>query len=148
MKYANIENGTNKLLGWYDKEIHLEIPTPKIEVTDTAWQEALSINANFYDGKVFSYKEPTLTDEEIATKAIYDKKYVGIEYTNLTDEVYKVSLTNDDANGLIQVKTAFEFGVTETIFECSNGTIVPIKSLEDLLHLGQFVSIERNKFFL
>lgn len=49
MKYVNIENGTNKLLGWYDKEIHLEIPTPNIEVTDDVWQEALNINANCYE---------------------------------------------------------------------------------------------------
>ena len=82
------------------------------------------------------------------TKAIYDKKYLGIDYTNLEDQVYKVSLTNDDANGLIQVKTAFEMGITETNFYFENGTIVPLKSIDDLLHLGQFISIERNKFFL
>ena len=95
--------------------------------------------------------EPEFTEEELQkqaeTKAIYNRKYIGVEYTNLSDEVYIVSLTNDDANGLIQVKTAFEFGITETNFECSNGTIVPIKSLEGLLHLGEFVVTERNKFF-
>ena len=96
--------------------------------------------------------EAEFTDEEILKqeeiKASSDKKYVGIEYTNLTDEVYVVSLTNDDANGLIQVKTAFEMGITETNFYFENGTIVPLKSADDLLHLGQFISIERNKFFL
>lgn len=96
--------------------------------------------------------EPEFTEEELLkqleTKAIYDKKYVGIEYTNLNDEVYKVSLTTEDANGLIQVKIAFEFGITETNFYFENGTPVPIKSIEDLLHLGEFVVTERNKFFL
>ena len=96
--------------------------------------------------------DPEFTKKELLkqseTKAIYDKKYVGIEYTNLNDEVYKVSLTNDDANGLIQVKTAFEMGITETNFYFENGTVVPLKSVDDLLHLGQFISIERNKFFL
>ena len=96
--------------------------------------------------------EPEFTEEELLkqleTKAIYDKKYVGIEYTNLNDEVYKVSLTNDDANGLIQVKTAFEMGITETNFYYENGTVVPLASIDDLLHLGQFISIERTKFFL
>ena len=96
--------------------------------------------------------EAEFTEKEIQkqaeTKAIYDRKYVGIEYTNLRDEVYIVSLTNDDANGLIQVKTAFETGIAETNFYFENGTIVPLKSIDDLLHLGQFVSIERNKFFL
>ena len=57
MKYVNIENGTNKLLGWYDKEIHLEIPTPNIEVTDEVWQEALNINANCYENGEFILKD-------------------------------------------------------------------------------------------
>lgn len=57
MKCANIENGTNKLLGWYDKEIHLEIPTPNIEVTDEVWQEALNINANCYENGEFIIKD-------------------------------------------------------------------------------------------
>ena len=64
MKYANIENGTNKLLGWYDKEIHLEIPTPNIEVTDEVWQEALNINANYYESGKFIVKD-FRTPEEI-----------------------------------------------------------------------------------
>ena len=146
MKYAHIID--NNLMGWYDSNIHTMIPIPKVEVTEAVWQEALNINANYYDGKIFSYKEPTLTSEEIADKAIRDRKYLGIDYINLKDEVYKVSLTSEDANGLIQVKTAFEMGITETNFYFENGTIVPLKSIDDLLHLGQFVSIERNKFFL
>ena len=64
MKYVNIENGTNKLLGWYDKEIHLEIPTPNIEVTDEVWQEALNINANYYENGKFIVKD-FRTPEEI-----------------------------------------------------------------------------------
>ena len=86
--------------------------------------------------------------KQAKAKAIYDRKYVGTEYANISDEIYIVSLTNDDANGLIQVKTAFEMGISETNFYFENGTVIPLKSIDDLLHLGQFVSIERNKFFL
>ena len=96
--------------------------------------------------------ETEFTEEEILrqeeTKASSDRKNVGVDYTNILGDVHKVSLTNDDANGLIQVRTAFEMGITETNFYFENGTIVPLKSVDDLLHLGQFVSIERNKFFL
>jgi hypothetical protein len=63
MKYANIENGTNKLLGWYDDEIHLEIPTPNIEVTDEVWQEALNINANCYENGKFIVKDFTTYEQ-------------------------------------------------------------------------------------
>ena len=68
MKYANIENGTNKLLGWYDKRIHLEIPTPNIEVTDEVWQEAININANCYENGEFIRKD-FRTSEEIEQEA-------------------------------------------------------------------------------
>ena len=63
MKYANIENGTNKLLGWYTKEIHSKIPTPNIEVTDEVWQEALNISANCYENGEFIVKD-FRTEEE------------------------------------------------------------------------------------
>jgi hypothetical protein len=45
MKYAHVTKG-NKLLGWYTDEIHDEIPTPNIQVTDDQWQAALENNYN------------------------------------------------------------------------------------------------------
>lgn len=64
MKYAHIID--NKLQGWYDTEIHTEIPTPNIEVTDEVWQEAINISANFYDEatKTFIVKD-FRTNEEV-----------------------------------------------------------------------------------
>lgn len=45
MKYAHIDEN-NKLLGWYSKEIHAELPTPIIEVSDEQWQIAIDNNHN------------------------------------------------------------------------------------------------------
>ena len=100
-----------------------------------------------FEGLVDMEQERKRLEEE-KIEASNNRKNLGIDYTNLEDKVYKVSLTNDDANGLMQVKTAFEMGITETNFYFENGTVVPLKSVDDLLHLGQFVSVERNKFFL
>lgn len=55
MKYAHIINA--KLYGWYDSAIHLKIPTPNIKVTDEIWQEALNINANYYEDGRFIVKD-------------------------------------------------------------------------------------------
>ena len=55
MKYAHIIE--TKLHGWYDDSIHLEIPEPKIEVTENQWQEAISINANCYENGEFIVKD-------------------------------------------------------------------------------------------
>ena len=57
MKYAHLEKNTNKILGWYDSEIHSKIPTPNIEVTEKVWQEALNINANCYEKDKFVFKD-------------------------------------------------------------------------------------------
>lgn len=64
MKYAHLEENTNKLLGWYDDSIHSEIPTPNIEVSEEVWQEAININANCYEDGKFIIKD-FRTDEEI-----------------------------------------------------------------------------------
>ena len=64
MKYAHLEENTNKLLGWYSDDIHSEIPTPNIEVTEEVWQEALNINANCYENGEFIVKD-FRTEEEI-----------------------------------------------------------------------------------
>lgn len=63
MKYAHIDEN-NKILGWYDSDIHKKIPTPSIEVTDEIWQEAINANANCYANGNFIIKD-FRTDKEI-----------------------------------------------------------------------------------
>ena len=94
MKYANIENGTNKLLGWYDKEIHLEIPTPNIEVTDEVWQEALNINANCYENGEFIRKD-FRTDEQREQQRIQEIETKCNQVIEAVYPIYKqINITN------------------------------------------------------
>ena len=94
MKYANIENGTNKLLGWYDKEIHLEIPTPNIEVTDEVWQEALNINANCYENGEFIRKD-FRTDEQREQHRIQEIETKCNQAIEAVYPIYKqINITN------------------------------------------------------
>ena len=51
MKYAHYDKKTNEILGYYDDEIHNTIPTPNFEISNDAWQKALSENANIADAK-------------------------------------------------------------------------------------------------
>ena len=67
MKYAHLDK-ENKILGWYSDEIHSDIPTPNIEVTDEVWQEALNTNANCYENGEFIVKD-FRTDVEIEQEA-------------------------------------------------------------------------------
>ena len=94
MKYANIENGTNKLLGWYDKRIHLEIPTPNIEVTDEVWQEALNINANCYENGKFIFKD-FRTDEQREQQRVQEIESRCNQVIEAVYPIYKqINITN------------------------------------------------------
>ena len=46
MKYCHYEKESGKILGYYDKEIHAEIPSPAIEITDEVWQNAINNSHN------------------------------------------------------------------------------------------------------
>lgn len=72
MKYAHLEKGTNKLLGWYSDDIHLKIPTPNVEVKEEVWQEAININANCYSNGDFIVKD-FRKESEIAKEELQNK---------------------------------------------------------------------------
>ena len=83
MKIAHYEKTTNKLLGWYDKEIHTTIPTPSIEVTDEQWQEALRISANYVnvDLKTLENKDFRTVDE-LQVDTIVHFKHLYLKVVN------------------------------------------------------------------
>lgn len=91
MKYAHLENNTNKILGWYDEEINPVIPTPNIEITDEVWQEALSINANCYEDGKFIVKD-FRTEEEIQKQKLIDELQTQLksyrDYLNETSWIW------------------------------------------------------------
>lgn len=51
MKYAHYDKDTKRLLGYYDDEIHNDIPEPNIEISNEDWAKALNKNANSVDVK-------------------------------------------------------------------------------------------------
>ena len=51
MKYAHYDEKEKTILGYYDDEIHNDIPEPNIEISDEDWLRALNENANSVDMK-------------------------------------------------------------------------------------------------
>ena len=94
MKYAHLEENTNKLLGWYDDSIHQEIPTPNIEVTEEVWQEAININANCYEDGKFIVKD-FRTNKEIAEQELNKRKQIANQYLRDTDWVDSYKIRHD-----------------------------------------------------
>ena len=60
---------------------------------------------------------------------------------------YQIPFMNDDALALIQVKNAFDLGITSTNIEFSNGTIMPITAT-DFSEFALWFATKRNSFFM
>ncbi len=105
MKYAHLEENTNKILGWYSDDIHLEIPTPNIEVDEKVWQEALKINANCYENGKFIVKD-FRTPEEIEA---YEKSLIPKTITLRQARLYLLSIgLLDDLEEIINQNRAYQ----------------------------------------
>nr|DAS31433.1 MAG TPA: hypothetical protein [Caudoviricetes sp.] len=63
MKYANYDKETNKILGFYDDEIHSSIPEPNIKISDDEWKKALSIGADYIQNGKLIKKEPKIDEK-------------------------------------------------------------------------------------
>ena len=80
------------------------------------------------------------------SKARDEAMLAGTTY-NLNNEDYKISFTKEDGDGLVQVKSAFELGLTQTTIHFSNSTKMLISSSEFQTFALWFVN-KRNEFFI
>lgn len=95
MKLAHYGESSGKLLGWYDEDIHDEIPQPTLEVSEEAWEVAINNDnaVNYVDlptGSVI-FKEPSnykidvernWRDEELTE--IIDPKQLVLIWADMT----------------------------------------------------------------
>lgn len=84
MKYAHLDE-EKKILGWYDDNIHSEIPTPNVKVEDEVWQVAININANCYEDGKFIVKD-WRTEEEILKQELEIKINEAKQFLGETDK--------------------------------------------------------------
>lgn len=82
----------------------------------------------------------TVEEEAIVIKAY--EKINGAAYG-----LYKIPFTDMDAMGMLQVKAAFELGLTATNIEFSNGTVMPMSAAEFPVFALWFVE-KRNGYFV
>lgn len=97
--------------------------------------------------------EPEFTPEELTAKAELEAEQeasklraeamlTGFEYNG-----HQISVTAEDGTGLLQVKGAFEMGVTDTVIHFENGTKLPM-SASDFTSFALLFVTERNKYFV
>ena len=94
----------------------------------------------------FWKKQIPPTQEEIAKAERAAAMLSGAPYT-LDGIEYKISFTSEDGNGMTQVRTAFDLGVEATTIYFSNGTKMPITSVEFSAFAAWFAQ-KRNEFFV
>lgn len=105
------------------------------------------------NGEYFEYYNEDLTpnviknQEKLAIQAEKDRKNLGEDYTKENGELYKVSFQKDDADGVMQVKSAFEMGLSDTVIHFENGTKMPITAGE-FAHFALWFVEKRNSFFI
>ena len=100
--------------------------------------------------------EPEFTDKELETQRLTKElaeqtaqrkaSMLEGEIYTLNEIDYLISFTKDDGDGLVQVKSAFELGLTSTIIHFENGTKMPITAEEFPTFAVWFVE-RRDNFF-
>ena len=114
MKKAHIDNN-NKLLGWYETEIHTTIPEPNIIVSDEQWQISINNNHNKVnnDGSTENFDFRT-EDEKFSQEMEFlrfkrNKLLADTDYLALSDNTMSAEMTTyrqalrDITNGLTTV---------------------------------------------
>ena len=97
--------------------------------------------------------EPEYTQEELDAQALEQSNIKakelraaamleGVDYNG-----FQISFTKDDGDGLVQVKSAFELGLTSTTIHFENGTKMPITSAE-FGAFAEWFAQKRNEFFV
>jgi len=97
--------------------------------------------------------EPEFTEIELANKAektLQQEASKLREVNMLTGFTYngtQISVTSEDGNGLLQVKSSFELGLTETVIHFKNGSKLPITATE-FPEFALAFATERAKYFI
>jgi len=122
--------------------IKLELLETKIDGTLHTYYLPDMVDGKYVPDRV---KEQELIDtkaledvDKARTKAMLD----GLDYKGTV-----VSFTKNDGDGLVQVKSGFELGITDTVIHFDNGAKMPINVL-DFPDFALWFVTERNKFFV
>ena len=111
MFYANYDENTGEILGFYNDEIHTEIPQPYIELTNEEWKKALSGSYRVIDNVIKEYIPPVqeLTTVEKITQA--QTKYSRI-FAELRD-FYIAAEINNNSESMEAIKDKYNFVLSD-----------------------------------
>lgn len=102
MKLAHIDDN-NKILGWYDSEIHASVPSPTIEVSEEQWQSAIDNNHNKANADGTTETFDFRTDEEKESDQAYLDELAQKETDKASGKakLKELGLTDAQINALV-----------------------------------------------
>jgi len=78
MKYAHVDNN-GQILGWYDQEIHTDIPEPNVEVSEEVWQNSINHSHNTIIDGVTSQVDHRSTEQKASDARMYRDQLLQTE---------------------------------------------------------------------
>lgn len=126
------------------KDKDLEIVTLELDKNGNRYQKYSRTvkNGILLKDDDFIKKQELFKQKQLISK----QKKEGVDY-KYDNNIYKISLTTQDQNGLNAVKSGLELGLEDTNFNFENGTIFKITK-DNFTELALFFVKERNKFYI
>jgi hypothetical protein len=90
MKYAHYDQATGDVIGFYSDDIHSEIPSPNVELTEDEWLALLGRSLQYLDGQFLDKQQPA-PDYRLQRAAEYP------DFRDYLDGIVKNDQTQIDA---------------------------------------------------
>jgi len=78
MKHAHVDNN-GQILGWYDQEIHTDIPEPNVQVSEEVWQNSINHSHNTIIDGVTSQVDHRSTEQKASDARMYRDQLLQAE---------------------------------------------------------------------
>lgn len=142
MKFSKVTGG------FYSPDVNYDdLPDDLISVSPDDYHRAMSLpvgeSLDVIDGELVFVSAPPIDPAIIAARERSEAMYRGEEYA---ESGVMVPFRSDDALGLLQVKAAFDLGVSRTVIEFSNGQKLPMTPAE-FPAFAKWFAEKRNSFY-
>lgn len=150
MKYAKYDKKSNEILGYYDSEIHKNIPTPNVEISEEQWTKALEMGATHIDPKTL---ELSIKIEEPPIEQLREAKAAELAaWTSSMGDSCKINLKdfgviNGGYRYLLNVEAMIDtFDSLEIrAFRMYDGSMKKINGQEELKRIKKAIQIGGQK---
>lgn len=150
MKYVHYDKKTNEILGYYDSEIHENIPAPNVEISEEQWTKAVNMGATHINPKTL---ETSIKIEEPPIEQLREAKTAELaRWTHSMGDSCKINLKdfgviNGGYRYLLNVEAMIDtFDSLEIrVFRMYDGSMKKINGQEELKRIKKAIQLGGQK---